>query len=393
MPEPRLLESAIRRWPVVVVAFVVTTILTIIWVAPKPSTYESSGSYVVQPRSGQAEDSVRAIEALIRGTQINATYSLIARSDAIKDLAEARLTNVPKNAHSRVESEAVTGTNALTISARARDAKAAHALAVAAGTETIAYVENLHQPYQLVLLDPPKLPSHPVNSRKPLTIALGALLGLMVGLGLAAILDRIMLFRRDQDAATPVPEPRALEPARSVSSVAAIPASASEIAAGPVSLVADVTADPGVQRELLRAADRAATYSLGVLKVEPANELDNGNHVDNNINGSNGSSGNSSGSNGDAGANTRNTAADFHPMLHDQALRNGYTLNYVRDGLFAVVLPDMTAVETSKLLSDWLADGPEIGPDDPSGGLLVSMTVVEYTGRARPAEVSEVTPG
>jgi hypothetical protein len=77
--------------------------------------------------------------------------------------------------------------------------------------------------------------------------------------------------------------------------------------------------------------------------------------------------------------------------LHDQSLSTGQTLTHVRDGLFAAVLPDMSAVKASKLLSDWLADASAIDAEDPNGGLLVSMTVVEYAGRQPAPTMPEVT--
>ena len=281
MAEPRLLESALRRWWVVLIAFTITTVLTLVWVTPKPATYESSGTYVVQPRSQQPDDSVKALDTQIRGTQINATYALIARSDAIKNSAVSRLVRVPAHGHLHVEAEAVPGTNALTISARARDAKSAHALAVAAGAETMAYVEDLQQPYTLELLDPPKLPSQPVNSRKPLTIVLGALLGLLLGLGLAAILDRIVLLRRARRSSTIAPT----EPLASRARPCNRPFShhRSRHRSRPhLRMLRSISwrtpiADPSVQRELTRAAGGNATYSLGVVKLEAANGSGNGN--------------------------------------------------------------------------------------------------------------------
>ena len=282
MAEPRLLESALRRWWVVLIAFTITTVLTLIWVTPKPATYESSGTYVVQPRSQQPDDSVKALDTQIRGTQINATYALIARSDAIKNVGRVSTRSRPRarpfarRGRSRPGNE-----RAHDQRAGARQAKSAHALAVAAGAETMAYVENLQQPYTLELLDPPKLPSQPVNSRKPLTIVLGALLGLLLGLGLAAILDRIVLLRRARRSSTIAPiGPLGLEGATAQPAVVAPPVAAS-ITAAPadtsVDLVADAISEPSVQRELTRAAGGNATYSLGVVKLEAANGRSNGN--------------------------------------------------------------------------------------------------------------------
>jgi capsular polysaccharide biosynthesis protein len=390
-PEPRLLESAFRRWWVVLIAFVATTLLTLLWVMPKPDVYESSGTYVVQPRGDQNPDSVRALEALIRGTQINATYALIARSAAIKDAAVARLASVPEGARLKLDAEAVTGTNALEISASARDNEAAHALAVAAGAETIAYVEGVAQPYELVMLDPPELPTHPVNSRKSLTVALGAMLGLMLGLGLAAILDRIALLRRGRESEVTPIDASALETARARVAVPSVraatlapPSNLAEIhapdppgvlaasghaasAADPSSdLVADAASDPVVQEELVRAADGTSTYSLGILKLEPV-ETPAGNG--------------SSKRTHENGRTSLGELARFVPLEEDRALPNGRPLTYVREGVFAAVLPDMSAATASKLLGEWLAEVASGDSGHPRAGLLVSMTVVEYSGR------------
>ena len=53
----------------------------------------------------------------------------------------------------------------------------------------------------------------------------------------------------------------------------------------------------------------------------------------------------------------------------------------------------MNAVRASKLLSDWLADASALDDDNADGGLLVSMTVVEYAGRPIAPAMPEVTSG
>jgi capsular polysaccharide biosynthesis protein len=394
MNEPRLLESALRRWWVVLIVFVVTTVLTVLWVSPKPAVYESSGTYVLQPRGQQDEQTVRALDLLIRGAQINATYALIARSDAIKDTAVGRLDEVPKQAHLKVEAEAVTGTNALTITALSRDASTAHALAVAAGAATMEYVEGLHQPYQLVLLDPPELPKHPVNSKKSLTIVLGAILGLLAGLGLAAIIDRVVLLRTASKARAASDEQLALVPGSTQPMFLSPPparAVGPPAAPTPESTVIEATADPAVQAELDRVASVRTPHSLGVLRLEPATA----NGTRQNGSGQNGSGQNGAPLNGadrngnghepdDPGADGRVEA------LSECARRDGCTLIVVRERLYAIVCPDMNALDTSRHLSDWLA---EIDFDDATSGLLVSMTVVEYCGDDPEPALPEPTIG
>jgi capsular polysaccharide biosynthesis protein len=404
--EPRLLDSALRRWWVVLIAFLITTALTIMWVSPKPSEYKSSGTYVVQPRSDSNDpngSSLRGSEVLGRGTSINATYALIARSDAIQNEAEARLPSIPKDAHPSIEAEAVTGTNAVTISSKARDAKTAHALAVAAGTETIAKIEALQQPFILAPLDPPEVPSGPVDSRKPLTIALGALLGLIVGLALAALLDRVAYLRRSQQQVNPVPafpvgpafststasvsglQARAVPPAAAATPRPAPPAEVLPAAGDPAIdvVIADATSNDSVREELARAADVAVTYCLGIFRVELSKVPTNGHH-----NGANGD-GNGRNANGyerKRGITRARRRSNRFAPLHEEAQRHGLNLTQVHDGLFAVVLPDMGAVNASQFLSDWLAKAPAIDADNPDAGLMMSMTVVEYTGRHDDAE-------
>jgi len=413
MPEePRLLDSALRRWWVVLIAFLITTALTIMWVSPKPSMYESSGTYVVKPRTDPSGDLFKGADSLNRGTQVNETYALIARSDAIQNDAEAQLPSIPPDTHPSVGAEAVTGTNAIKISASARDAKTAHALAVAAGTETIAKVDELQQPFVLESLDPPELPSRPVDSRKTLTIALGAVLGLIVGLALAALLDRIAYIRRTQGTFIPA-HTFSVEPAAPTSTASlsgrqtvAVPSSLASMAGlspppspatdggGDPSIdvvIADATSNDSVREELARAADVAVTYCLGIFRVEVSKAPSNGHRspMSGDVNGRNGNGYERNGKRG-LSRGTRRRSNRFAP-LHEEARRHGLNLTQVHDGMFAVVLPDMGAVNASQFLSDWLAKAPNIDAENPDAGLMMSMTVVEYTGRHD--EAPEITSG
>ena len=354
-PHVRILQSGLRHWWIVLIAVVVTTALTIFWVSSKPAVFKSAGTYVIQARSGAGDDNVRALEALIRSAQINSTYALIARSDAVRDPAIARLDAIPPGAHPSLDAEAMTGTNALTISATARDAEIAQALAVAAGVETIAYVKAGDEPYDLVLLDAPELPSSPANSKKSLTVAIGALLGLMLGLAIATMVDRADSLKRSsrrRDVDTDPTDPAQI---RALSA-----ASESE-----VSVVVEATSDPRVHRDIAEALDRGCTYSLGVLKIAPADVNHNGN-------------GNGNGS-----------GARYRTLLRDHALPNGRTLAHVRDGLFAVVLPDLGAADADKLLGDWVAGVEELDVEDGERGAIQRWIAIVECG----ATTFPVPPG
>ena len=147
----------------------------------------------------------------------------------------------------------MTGTNALSISATARDAEIAQALAVAAGVETIAYVKAGDEPYDLVLLDAPELPSSPANSKKSLTVAIGALLGLMLGLAIATMVDRADSLKRSSRRRDVDTDPTDPAQVRALSA-----ASESE-----VSVVVEATSDPRVHRDIAEALDRGSHVQLG----------------------------------------------------------------------------------------------------------------------------------
>ena len=388
----KLLESGLRRWWIVLIALVVTTGLTLVWVSSKPSVYKSSGTYVIQARSEAGDDSVRALEALIRSAQINATYALIARSDAVRNPAIARLPEIPQGARPNVNAEAMTGTNALTISATARDAETAQALAVAAGVETIAYVEALDEPYDLVLLDSPERPSGPVNTRTTLTVGLGAVLGLLLGCAIAAMLDRIEALQltsrrrslarvdREDDAseraaameagAEPTMELSARidpEPAREIPAVIEPARALSAGVDEELGFVFEAASDPDVHREIAEASDGGGIYSVGVLRIAQPN-------------GSGSGGGNGNGGGGHVVAATAAThSARFAGLLHDHSLANGRTLSHVRDGLFATVLPDVGAVDAGKLLGEWVAGVDDLEAEDERGSIEIWIAIVEYS--------------
>jgi capsular polysaccharide biosynthesis protein len=194
----------LRYWPLALVAILVTTGVSVVHVLREPQVFESKGTYIVTPRPGyDAGDTLRAMDALVRGVEINATYATIGRSQLVKDRAKARLGSGAASGVS-VRSEAVTGTNILEISVSAAGPEDAHAFADAVGKETVRYVDAMQEPYELSVLDPPAVPSRPVANNGALTI----LTGVGAGGALAVVLSVIaggIASRREETAAEPHP--------------------------------------------------------------------------------------------------------------------------------------------------------------------------------------------
>ncbi len=183
----RYLKILRDHWILVAVCFSLTLGLTIAFVAQQPWVYQSGGTLIVRPRASTADEIVQAFNTLNRGVEINSTYAAIARSDLVRDRAAEQVGQ--SKGGIRVNSDVVTGTNMIRISVESTDPDKSFAFAQAIGAETVAYVDALHDAYELQPLDPPQAPNSPSGPNKPLTIVIGAVFGFLLGWVLAFLVD------------------------------------------------------------------------------------------------------------------------------------------------------------------------------------------------------------
>ena len=183
----RYLEVVRRRRWIALTAFLVSTVVTLNFVLPQPSVYESTGTLVIGPRFLDREQAVKALETLSNGEAITATYASIAGSDLVRRRATARLDHSIQTSDLTIDTEVMLGTNVLSIKVRGEKPEPVRALAEAIAAETVAYVEELDGAYELKPLDPPDLTSEHAGASKALTIALGMAFGAMLGVGLALL--------------------------------------------------------------------------------------------------------------------------------------------------------------------------------------------------------------
>ena len=179
------LEIIRKRWRLVAIGMVATVAFTALFVSNQESVYESSGTYVVRPRSVDVEDAARAIDTLVRGVEINSTFASIASSNLIKGRAKERVDPSIDTSGLKTSGRVITGTNILELSVTGEDPTAVHALAVAVGEITVSYIQDLDEIFELTLLDPPRVPKIPVGPNRPLTIVIGVFLGALFGAALA----------------------------------------------------------------------------------------------------------------------------------------------------------------------------------------------------------------
>lgn len=335
----RYLNIIRRRWPIILVAFLVTTGATFYFVLPQPNVYESTGTFVVGPRAVNAEESVGALDTLIRGEAINGTYATIARSKMVRDAAEAAFEPSLRIDNMTVSAEVVTGTNILSISVQGTDPESAQALAGAIGAETVDYVDELDEAYRLQPLDEPTLPQTPVAPKRSLTILMGIIFGLVLGMSLALLIDSAMaqLSQMRTEAATEerrrVPAPstrksrgRLSRMRRSRSARVEDLRPSIESPTSPIDLHATLqerSLIAAFRKEMERTTFSDSTFSLGILTLSKATPA----------------------------------AVREHPALitTPPSLCEGDAFSQIEDRRFAVVMADLPLREAKAIMTDWEA--------------------------------------
>ncbi len=181
----------LRRWKwLAAAAFVITSLAAAAFVLPQRSIYESSGTWLIRSDiPGDVGNAIDAANALSQNVNIVTSYATVARSDMIRRRAIDTLGSSVDTSDTKVDAEVLTGTNVLSISVRGPDPSVDRDFAEAVGQQLVAYVVGLRDPYAIDQIDAPKVSRTPVAPNKKLTIGLGVVLGLMLGIGLALLAE------------------------------------------------------------------------------------------------------------------------------------------------------------------------------------------------------------
>jgi len=178
----------LRKWWIVLFAFLITYGATLAFTFSQKPVYEATATYVLTlgPAFKNNKDAASNLDILSRRTEIATTYSTLATSHLIKKQAADAL-SLPEQQRSdlSVSSRLIAGTNVLQISVQGSNPALAREFANAIGDKTIAYVRKLYETYELQLLDKAGLPNKPIKPNKLLNLTLGAVMGLILGIGLA----------------------------------------------------------------------------------------------------------------------------------------------------------------------------------------------------------------
>ena len=172
-----------KRWLILAV-FVPALLLTELFTLTQSPTYEASGTYVLKLTGTQ--DPITAIDILSRRPEIATTFAEAAGSRRLKVRAADDLgLSVAQRNSIDVASRLIAGTNILEISAQGGDPALITEFIDALGRQIVPYVEGLYGAFSLEPLDDAVVPKSPIRPNTLLNLALGGLVGLALGIGLA----------------------------------------------------------------------------------------------------------------------------------------------------------------------------------------------------------------
>jgi diguanylate cyclase (GGDEF)-like protein len=186
------LRTLIGKWWIVLPAFLITFTSTTVFTFTQVPVYQAIATFVVTPNTSfeDVRSYLSGLEVLSRRSEISTTYAEVGNSHHIKNLAADELDVSPAQKRSlSVDSQLQAGTNILEITVTGNDPILVRDFTNAVGTQIIAFVQELYEMYELKPLDQATLPTAPIKPNKVLNLALGGILGLALGAGLAFLAE------------------------------------------------------------------------------------------------------------------------------------------------------------------------------------------------------------
>jgi len=198
----RYLQIIWKGWWLILPAILVSVSVGLVITYTQPQIYRTEATFIVSPAASFStpNDVLRGLNSLSQREGVMSTYVEIATSSTIRNAVyqELNLTESQRK-HLSIGSELIPSTNLIKISVSSNDPKLAKEVVDTVGQQTIDYVKGLYEIYDMKLLDPAYVPRSPSKPQKVENLVLAALLGAVVGVGSAFLLDYL---RSSEEVAT-----------------------------------------------------------------------------------------------------------------------------------------------------------------------------------------------
>ncbi|GAB4534083.1 MAG: hypothetical protein Kow0063_16800 [Anaerolineae bacterium] len=198
------LRVMLRGWWLILSTLLIAISAGLVFTYSQTPIYRSTATFVASPSSslGQFSDFMRSLDSLTSRNQIILTYIEIATSKTVlKSVHEQLGLTKAQIENMEVSGELVPSTNIIKIIVESDDPLIAQMAADLVGQKAIEYMKDLYEPYDIKPLDPASPPKGPSKPQKAQNLALAGVLGLVVGVGSAFLLEYL---RSSEDVITGV---------------------------------------------------------------------------------------------------------------------------------------------------------------------------------------------
>ena len=195
MDASEYLAMAKRRWPAVVLCLIAGIAAALSLVRSTPETYRATTKLIINiPAASEVYEALAGVEL---SSQLLASYAQVATSHsaATAIVEELDLDESPGSVQGRISAEPVPETLLMRISAVDNDPRRAKRLADGAAEVFVEQVRDLEQATSGTIeprvIDVAQVPSSPISPRPRRDLMVGAFLGLLVGVGIAVMLEAL----------------------------------------------------------------------------------------------------------------------------------------------------------------------------------------------------------
>lgn len=180
------LSILLKKWWIVLSTFLVTVTAGVVFTYTQTPVYSATVTYTVVPSSllGDLKSFANGLDMLGRRDEIATTFAEIASSRRIKQLAMDSI-SLESGRDYTVSGKLRAGTNVIEFTVQGPDPIITRDLVNAVGVTTEEYVRGSYEVFVLRPLDEATTPNSPISPNKTLSLALAAVLGLVLGGGIS----------------------------------------------------------------------------------------------------------------------------------------------------------------------------------------------------------------
>jgi len=189
------LNTLIRKWWIVIPAFLITLTSGVVFTYTRTPIYSATTTYIVAPSSSfeDVRSFTSGLSTLSQRDEIATTFAEVASSRRIKNLALKSLAlkslALESGSGYSINNQLRRGTNIIEIEVVGPDPVITRDLANAVGATIEEYAQGLYEVFTLVLLDEATIPNKPISPKTTNNLILAAILGLLLGGGLAFLAE------------------------------------------------------------------------------------------------------------------------------------------------------------------------------------------------------------